>query len=137
MSRRERPAPPLAEWLIGGDWSSRAVRPRVPALADGELVNGVERGVTGRNWDGSSDSFIETPEQYCALQFHEDDMVDAGWSYDLDFTLPATLRSGVYAVKLSGGRGGRALSAFRAGCSRRCRAGAVPGIDQYVPRLCQ
>ena len=86
----ERPASPLAEWLIGGDWSSRAVRPCIPALADGELVNGVERGVTGRNWDGSSDSFIETPEQYCALQFHEDDMVDSGWSYDLEFTLPAT-----------------------------------------------
>ncbi len=99
----ERPASPLAEWLIGGDWSSRAVRPCIPALADGELVNGVERGVTGRNWDGSSDSFIETPEQYCALQFHEDDMVDSGWSYDLEFTLPATLRSGVYAVRLSGG----------------------------------
>lgn len=99
----ERPAAPLAEWLIGGDWSSRTLRSLVPALADGELVNGVERGVTGRNWDGRSDSFIETPEQYCALQFHEDDMVDAGWSYDLDFTLPATLRSGVHAVRLSAG----------------------------------
>lgn len=92
-----------AEWLIGGDWSSRMVQSLVPGLPHGELVNGVERGVTGGNWDGRSDSFIETPSQYCALQFHEDDMVDAGWSYDLDFALPAKIRSGVYAVKLSSG----------------------------------
>lgn len=99
----ERPALALAEWLVGGDWSSRALRPQTAGLTDGELINGVERGVTGRNWDGSSDSFIETPQHYCALQFHEDDMVDAGWSYDLEFTLPPTLRSGIYAVRLSGG----------------------------------
>src|SRR6266851_2429809 len=66
----------------------------------GRLVNGVERGVTGRNWDGRSGSFTETPQQYCALQFHDDDMVDAGWSYDIEFALPDTLRSGVYAVRL-------------------------------------
>lgn len=96
-------APPSADWLIGGDWSSGMVKSLIPGAPDGELINGVERGVTGRNWDGRSDSFIETPAQYCALQFHEDDMVDAGWSYDLDFTLPETLKSGVYAVKLSAG----------------------------------
>ena len=92
-----------AEWLIGGDWSSRTVQSLIPGLPHGELVNGVERGVTGGNWDGRSDSFIETPSQYCALQFHEDDMVDADWSYDLDFALPDNIRSGVYTVKLSSG----------------------------------
>jgi N,N-dimethylformamidase len=92
-----------AEWQIGGDWSSRAVRSLIQGVPDGELFNGVERGVTGRNWDGRSDSIIETPSQYCALQFHEDDMVDADWSYDLDFMLPDKVRSGVYAMKLSSG----------------------------------
>ena len=97
------PAVPAAEWLVGGDWSSRKLKSLVRGMPDGELVNGVERGVTGRNWDGRSDSFIETPAQYCALQFHEDDMVDAGWDYDLAFTLPADIRSGVHAVKLTSG----------------------------------
>ncbi len=96
-------ADPAAEWLVGGDWSSRKLRSRVTGVPDGELINGVERGVTGQNWDGRSDSFIETPAQYCALQFHDDDMVDAGWEYDLAFTLPANIRSGVYAVKLTSG----------------------------------
>lgn len=94
-------AAPAAEWLIGGDWSSRKVRSLVQSMPDGELINGVERGVTGRNWDGRSDSFIETPDQYCALQFHDDDMVDADWDYDLAFDLPGDIRSGVYAVKLT------------------------------------
>jgi N,N-dimethylformamidase len=97
------PADPAADWLVGGDWSSRRLRSRVNGVPDGDLINGVERGVTGQNWDGRSDSFIETPAQYCALQFHEDDMVDAGWDYDLAFTLPMNIRSGVYAVKLTSG----------------------------------
>lgn len=96
-------ADPAADWLVGGDWSSRKLRSRVNGVPDGDLINGVERGVTGQNWDGRSDSFIETPTQYCALQFHEDDMVDAGWDYDVEFTLPANTRSGVYAVKLTSG----------------------------------
>lgn len=97
-------ATPVAEWLVGGDWSSRTLKSLLPGAPDGELVNGVERGVTGRNWDGRSDSFIETPDQYCALQFHEDDMVDADWEYDLAFDLPVGIQSGVYAVKLTSGR---------------------------------
>jgi N,N-dimethylformamidase len=96
-------AGPAADWLVGGDWSSRKLASLVHGVPDGELINGVERGVTGQNWDGRSDSFIETPTQYCALQFHEDDMVDAGWDYDIEFTLPANIRSGVYAVKLTSG----------------------------------
>ena len=34
----ECPASPLAEWLIGGDWSLRAVRSMVPAFADGSRI---------------------------------------------------------------------------------------------------
>ncbi|CAN5157080.1 large subunit of N,N-dimethylformamidase [soil metagenome] len=99
----QSPVSALAEWLIGGDWSSREIRSLVAGVPSGALINGAERGVTGPNWDGSSDSFIETPEQYCALQFHEDDMVDAKWRYDLDFLLPDGISSGVYAVRLSAG----------------------------------
>ena len=61
-----------AEWKVGEDFAAETMQ--------GRLINGVERAVTGRNWDGRSDSFTEAPLQYCALQFHDDDMVDAGWS---------------------------------------------------------
>lgn len=46
---------------------------------DGELRNGGDRGVTGRNWTGRCDSFLEAPDQYGAVHFHDDDMVDANW----------------------------------------------------------
>ncbi len=95
---------PWASWKLCEDFAADTINPAfagAPAL----LVNGVERGVTGRNWDGTSDSFLEKPDQYCALQFHDDDMVDAGWAYDLTFKLPETLKSGVYAVRLDAGGG--------------------------------
>ena len=96
------PEAPWAFWKLDRDFASEAAAANF-AGAHGRLVNGVERGVTGRNWDGTTDSFLEKPEQYCALQFHDDDMVDSGWAYDLEFTLPKTLKSGVYAVRLEAG----------------------------------
>ncbi|MGY4404122.1 N,N-dimethylformamidase beta subunit family domain-containing protein [Bradyrhizobium sp. USDA 3315] len=94
--------PAWAAWKLGRDFASETIEPDAGG-EQGHLVNGVERGVTGRNWDGRSDSFVEVPEQYCALQFHDDDMVDAGWRYNLEFRLPEDLQSGVYAVRLEAG----------------------------------
>ncbi len=88
-----------ASWHIGRDFGSDRVA-AAWAGTPGRLHNGAERGVTGRNWDGTSDSFLEKPEQYCALQFHDDDMVESGWEYNLEFGLPLDLKSGVYAVRL-------------------------------------
>lgn len=69
----------------------------------GRIVNGAERGVTSHTWDGTVHSFADAPSQYAAVHFHEDEMVDAGWDYTLEFDLPHDLPSGVYAVKLFGG----------------------------------
>lgn len=65
-----------ASWALDRDFADEAIAPAFPEGQPGRLVNGVERGVTGRNWDGRSDSFLEVPGQYCALQFHDDDMVE-------------------------------------------------------------
>lgn len=91
-----------SEWAFDRDFGATAVagRGRCPG---GTLHNGVERAVTGPNWDGHSDSFVETPGEYTALQFHEDDMVDSGWEYDLAFDLPPDIQSGVYCVRLTAG----------------------------------
>jgi N,N-dimethylformamidase len=93
----------LAGWSVGPDWGTV----RVPALTglagEGRVVNGAEKAVTGRNWSGETESFLERPDQYQALQFHDDDVEDAGWDYDLEFSLPVGLRSGIYAVQLEDG----------------------------------
>ena len=95
--------PAWASWRLDQDFASTMITPVTAATAPGQIINGAERGVTGRNWDGRSDSFRDAPGQYAALQFHDDDMVDAEWSYDLDFTLPESLPSGIYAVRLEAG----------------------------------
>ncbi|HEY0420270.1 MAG TPA: N,N-dimethylformamidase beta subunit family domain-containing protein, partial [Acetobacteraceae bacterium] len=39
--------------------------------------------------------------QYGAVHFHDDDLVDACWQPDFEFTIPDGLRSGVYAARVS------------------------------------
>ena len=101
---RRAAAPVIAAWDLAVNPQSQRITETVSGQASGTVVNGADRGVTGWNWSGRSDSFKEVPEEYGALQFHDDDMVDANWSYDLEFTLPeADLQSGVYCVRLEGG----------------------------------
>jgi N,N-dimethylformamidase len=95
---------PWAAWKLGQDFADESIAPAFNG-APGRILNGGERGVTGRNWDGTSDSFLEKPDHYSALQFHDDDMVESGWTYDLAFKLPEALTSGVYAVRLEAGAG--------------------------------
>ncbi len=93
----------LAGWSVGPDWGTVRVGSLTGNAPDGQVVNGAEKAVTGRNWSGETESCLDRPDQYQALQFHDDDVEDAGWDYDLEFTLPAGLQSGVYAVQLEDG----------------------------------
>jgi N,N-dimethylformamidase len=93
----------VAGWRLAQDWNSQTITADSAGTPNGTLFHGAERGVTGHNWDGAHDTFLTAPEQYTALQFHEDDVLDCGWEYDLDFSLPASLKSGVYSVRLEAG----------------------------------
>src|ERR1700692_164612 len=52
----------------------RANRGRPPHRCEGKLRQLPMRAATGANWDGSSMSWTETPSQYGAVHFHEDDL---------------------------------------------------------------
>ena len=71
-----------------------------PRHLHGVLVNLPTRGVTGRH--GGEDAFcwVQTPERYAAVHFHDDDLYDAGWETEFSFEIPKGLRSGLYAVRL-------------------------------------
>ncbi|MBB3236700.1 N,N-dimethylformamidase beta subunit family domain-containing protein [Phyllobacterium endophyticum] len=105
MIHRAGDAAPKADlaWVIGEHFSSQDIREEAGRVPPGRIINGAERGVTGRNWTGESDSFHEVPEQYSAIYFHSDEMVDANWDYNLEFKLPEDSVSGVYNVVLSAG----------------------------------
>lgn len=103
LRRDEASEPGFAQWNLAADWASDRIAVAGREGEAGRLLNGAERAVTGHNWDGVAQSYATAPEQYAALQFHEDDVVDCGWDYDLEFALPADLKSGVYAVRLEAG----------------------------------
>lgn len=93
----------LGAWDFGRDIKTDRISDRSDARLDGRLLNLPARGMKGHNWDGSSMSWVATPEQYGAIHFHEDDIYDAGWEVDFEFEIPAGLKSGVYCARLQQG----------------------------------
>ena len=69
----------------------------------GTLHQTPTRGVRGVHWRGDVFDWRQDPRQYAAIHFHEDDLTDAGWKPTFHFRVPATLASGVYAIKLTRG----------------------------------
>ena len=63
------------------------------------------RCMTGWNWSGKNDCFRLSPKEYGGIDFHPDAITDAGWDVTKTFTLPANLKSGVYAFRLRAGNG--------------------------------
>lgn len=71
----------------------------------GHCINMPSRGMPGHNWTGDHMSFRAAPREYAAIHFHDDAVDDARWDVDFELTVPAGLRSGVYAARLwLGGR---------------------------------
>jgi N,N-dimethylformamidase len=71
----------------------------------GKTVNLPARGVTGHNWKGREINFAQAPGEYGAIHFHEDDLADAQWEVAAELTIPPTMASGVYAVRLDSSHG--------------------------------
>ncbi|MEH7343184.1 N,N-dimethylformamidase beta subunit family domain-containing protein [Bacillus sp. JJ1532] len=74
-----------------------------PNQIHGEAVNHPTRAMTGYNWTSEEQNFTHAPEQYGAIQFHDDDMTDAKWDVDFEWTVPDSLKSGVYAAHVYAG----------------------------------
>jgi N,N-dimethylformamidase len=67
----------------------------------GRCINMPARAMTGYNWNGREEHFIHAPAEYGAIHFHDDDLEDAGWEADFELTVPETMRSAIYAAKLT------------------------------------
>lgn len=61
------------------------------------------RGVTGPAWNGRVHAWPVDPSHYDAVHFHSDDLYDAGWPVTAELTLPESLPSGIYALRLRAG----------------------------------
>jgi N,N-dimethylformamidase len=90
----------VGDWDLGAEIQTTRVRDVSPNGLHGQAVNMPARGVTGRSWSGDRWSWQDAPEQYAAIQFHDDDLEDAGWETDFTLTVARSLASGVYAARL-------------------------------------
>ncbi len=93
----------VAAWDLSTDMTSAKVSDSGENGLDGTVVNMPMRAATGHNWDQSVYDFKFAPEQYGAIYFHDDDLEDARWETDFEWTLPQGTRSGFYAARLKSG----------------------------------
>jgi N,N-dimethylformamidase len=69
-------------------------------IGSGLLLNGPTRAMVGHTWRGQVMAFVEAPEHYGAIHFHDTDIVDAGWNVTLTEVLPTELPSGIYGIEI-------------------------------------
>jgi N,N-dimethylformamidase len=93
----------VASWDLGNGPASTRARDASENRLHGETVNMPGRAVTSHLWNGQQLDHTRAPREYAAIHFHADDLEDACWSADLDLATPDLIRSGVYALRVTGG----------------------------------
>lgn len=71
----------------------------------GRCINLPTRAVTGHGWHGQTTDWRTRPDLYGAIHFHSDDLEDCRWNTSATWQLPAEIKSGVYAARLTSDRG--------------------------------
>ena len=100
IERGGGPDDALADWNFAADIESETVSDRSPRRLHGRTVNAPTRAVTGHTWNATVMDFKHARDQYGAIYFHDDDLVDAGWDAGFQLQVPDDLASGIYAARL-------------------------------------
>lgn len=90
-----------AAWAFGVEIDSQRIVDASGNRHHGVLLNLPTRAVTGHNWKGQTLRWSDRPDLYGAIHFHSDDLHDMQWETDFTWTIPAGLKSGVYAARVS------------------------------------
>ena len=104
LSAEETPARLKKNLVADFDFARDIVKNRIVDVSasdhEGVPVNIPNRAVRGRFWDGSTIRWKDAPNQYDAITFYADELYDAEWKPAFSYTIPKTLKSGVYAARL-------------------------------------
>ncbi len=87
------------DFAVGID--GRDMYDRGPNALHGMFVNMPTRAVRGAFWTGKEMCWRHAPQDYAAVHFHADDLEDCGWDTSFAFTVPSSLKSGIYGFKLT------------------------------------
>ena len=94
----------LAAWDFSLGIGTEQISDISPNRLDGTTLHMPARAMTGWNWDGETMDWKVDPGQWGAMHFHDDDVYDAAWETDFSLTVPARMKSGLYAARLRAGR---------------------------------
>jgi N,N-dimethylformamidase len=97
--------PAIAGWDFSRHIGSADIADVSGNDSHGRCVNLPTRAVTGHAWHGATMDWRTRPDLYGAIHFHSDDLEDCGWDTSATWQLPAQIRSGVYAARLTSDRG--------------------------------
>jgi N,N-dimethylformamidase len=78
----------------------RSATPAATAPLEPTIVNAPLRAVTGPHWSGRHADWRLAPDEYDAIWFHDDDLDNALWMPTLEWHVPSTARSGIYAARV-------------------------------------
>ncbi|MCC7054365.1 MAG: hypothetical protein IT355_13945 [Gemmatimonadaceae bacterium] len=90
----------VAAWDASRECASDRLVDVGPLALHGTLFQGPTRLVPGAFWTAGVLDPARDPAGFAAVHFHQDDLRDAGWGPTVRLTLPATLASGVYGLRV-------------------------------------
>lgn len=99
-------------WDFGNDMANRVISDIEGYSVSLEFINFPARAMKGAAWSGVEMCWRHASEQYAAIHFHDDDLVDVNWNTSFSYTLPAGIPSGVYVMRISDGQNEDAMPFF-------------------------
>ena len=96
------PATLLAEWDFARGIDGFGLADVGPQARHGVLLNAPLRGVAGSGWTGREMCWRHAPQDYAAIRFSAGDLDDCQWARSFTWVVPRNLRSGVYAMRVTG-----------------------------------
>jgi N,N-dimethylformamidase len=93
----------LGDWEFARDIAGDRISDLSVNARHGVAINMPTRAVTGTRWTGARHDWCAVPEEYAAIHFHDDDMIDARWATDFTLEVPLDWPSACYAARLQAG----------------------------------
>ena len=90
----------IAAWDFAREPSTDRLVDCGPSGAHGVVRQGPTRYIPGAFWKAGILDPARDPARFAAIHFHCDDLRDAGWRPSTTITVPPTLPSGVYGVRV-------------------------------------